>query len=411
MIRWIIFLLIFGAIDFYAFQALRTVTKNTWVHVAYWALSIAVIGNFLIHYYGFSRSDGFSHSHGYAFAFFITILIPKIILLVFMFGEDVVRGLSYFFKNDIRQSYDGDTTFAERRKFISQIALGLAAIPFASFLYGIYRGKYNFKVLNYTLHFEDLPDAFDGYRITQISDIHSGSFDNTRKIEYGIDLINEQKSDAIFFTGDMVNNKAEEMYPYLDMFKKLNAKDGMYSVLGNHDYGDYIRWESEDAKTKNLKDLKKLQKDIGFDLLLNDNRYIEKDGQRIAVIGVENWGKGGFKKAGDLQKAIATLDKDDFKILLSHDPSHWEAEVVDDNYHFHLTLSGHTHGMQFGIEIPGWFKWSPVKWRYKQWAGIYEKFGQFINVNRGFGYLAFPGRVGIWPEITVIELKKGTKEA
>ncbi|MBT8274181.1 MAG: metallophosphoesterase, partial [Bacteroidia bacterium] len=363
------------------------------------------------HYYGFSRSDGFSHSHGYAFAFFITILIPKIILLVFMFGEDVVRGLSYFFKNDIRQSYDGDTTFAERRKFISQIALGLAAIPFASFLYGIYRGKYNFKVLNYTLHFEDLPDAFDGYRITQISDIHSGSFDNTRKIEYGIDLINEQKSDAIFFTGDMVNNKAEEMYPYLDMFKKLNAKDGMYSVLGNHDYGDYIRWESEDAKTKNLKDLKKLQKDIGFDLLLNDNRYIEKDGQRIAVIGVENWGKGGFKKAGDLQKAIATLDKDDFKILLSHDPSHWEAEVVDDNYHFHLTLSGHTHGMQFGIEIPGWFKWSPVKWRYKQWAGIYEKFGQFINVNRGFGYLAFPGRVGIWPEITVIELKKGTKEA
>lgn len=411
MIRWIIFLLIFGAIDYYAFQALRTVTKSTWVQVAYWILSIAVMANFVAHYYGFSRSDGFSHSHGYAFAFFITILIPKLILFVFMFGEDVIRGLAYFFKNDIRQAYDGDTAFAGRRKFISQIALGLAAIPFASFLYGIYRGKYNFKVLNYTLHFEDLPDAFDGYRITQISDIHSGSFDNERKIEYGIDLINKQKSDVILFTGDMVNNKAEEMYPYLEIFKKLEAKDGMYSVLGNHDYGDYIRWESEEAKTNNLEELKQVQKDIGFDLLLNENRLIEKDGQRIAVIGVENWGKGGFKKAGDLQKAIDTIEKDDFKILMSHDPSHWEAEVVEDNYHFHLTLSGHTHGMQFGIEIPGWFKWSPVKWRYKQWAGIYEKFGQFINVNRGFGYLAFPGRVGIWPEITVIELKKGSKKA
>lgn len=411
MIRWIIFLFIFGAIDFYAFQALRTVTKNTWIQIAYWILSLAVIGNFVFHYYGFSRSDGFSHSHSYAFAFFITLLIPKIILLFFMFGEDVVRGLVYFFKNDVRQSIEGESSFSSRRKFISQIALGLAAIPFASFLYGIYKGKYNFKVLNYTLQFEDLPEAFDGYRITQISDIHSGSFDNPSKIEYGIDLINDQKSDVILFTGDMVNNKAEEMHPYLDMFKKLQAKDGMYSVLGNHDYGDYIRWESEDAKAKNLNELKQLQKDIGFDLLLNDKRYIEKDGQRIAVIGVENWGKGGFKKAGDLQKAISEIDQDDFKILLSHDPSHWEAEVVDDNHHFHLTLSGHTHGMQFGIEIPGLFKWSPAKWRYKQWAGIYEKLGQYINVNRGFGYLAFPGRVGIWPEITVIELKKGTKEA
>ena len=411
MIRWIIFLLIFGAIDLYAFQALRTVTKNSWIQIAYWVLSFAVIGNFVFHYYGFSRSDGFSHSHSYAFGFFITLFLPKIIILVFMFGEDVIRGLSYFFRNDMRQSYGGGTDFASRRKFISQIALGLAAIPFASFLYGIYKGKYNFKVLNYTLYFEDLPEAFDGYRMTQISDIHSGSFDNPSKIEYGIDLINDQKSDVILFTGDLVNNKAEEMHPYLEMFKKLKAKDGMYSILGNHDYGDYIRWESEESKSKNLEDLKQLQKDLGFDLLLNENRYIEKDGQRIAVIGVENWGKGGFKKAGDLQKAISEIDKEDFKILLSHDPSHWEAEVVNDNYHFHLTLSGHTHGMQFGIEIPGLFKWSPAKWRYKQWAGIYEKLGQYINVNRGFGYLAFPGRVGIWPEITVIELKKGSKEA
>ncbi len=411
MIRWIIFLLIIGAIDLYAFQAFKTVTKNSWLQIGYWILSLVVIGNFIFHYYGFSRSDGFSHSQGYAFAFFVTLLIPKVILLIFMFGEDAMRWVSYGFKNDIRQSFDGDSSLTSRRKFISQIALALAAIPFTSFLYGIYKGKYNFKVLNYTLHFEDLPDAFDGYRITQFSDVHSGSFDNMKKVEYALDLINDQQGDVILFTGDLVNNKAEEMHPYLDMFKKLGAKDGMYSILGNHDYGDYIRWDTEEAKLQNLEDLKELQKDIGFDLMLNENRYIEKDDQRIALIGVENWGTGGFKKAGDLKKAIKTIDKDDFKILLTHDPSHWDAEIVNDDYHFHLTLSGHTHGMQLGIEIPGLIKWSPSKWRYKQWAGLYEKLGQYINVNRGLGYLAFPGRVGIWPEITVIELKKGLKEA
>ena len=275
----------------------------------------------------------------------------------------------------------------------------------------MYKGKYNFKVLKYTLYFEDLPQAFDGYRLTQISDIHSGSFDNIKKVEYAIDLINKQESDVILFTGDMVNDKAEEMKPYIDIFKNLNAKDGLYSILGNHDYGDYVRWDSGEEKKQTLENLKVIQKEIGFDLLLNENRFIEKEGERIALVGVENWGKGGFKKAGDLKKASSNISKEDFKILLTHDPSHWEEQVINDDYHYHLTLSGHTHGMQFGIEIPGWFKWSPVKWRYKYWAGIYEELGQYINVNRGFGYLAFPGRVGIWPEITVIELKKGQKEA
>ena len=410
MIRWLIFLLIFGVIDLYAFQALKTVSKNNWIHITYWALSVLVIGNFIFHYYGFTRSDGFSHSHGYAFGFFLTLLIPKVLLLAIMLGEDIVR-LPYAIYKHFTEGSGADGFLVSRRKFVSQIALGIAAIPFTSILYGISRGKYNFKVLNYTLHFDDLPDAFDGYRLTQISDIHSGSFDNPDKVSYAIDLINAQKSDMIMFTGDMVNNKADEMFPYVDMFKKLKAKDGLYSVLGNHDYGDYIRWETETAKSENLERLKSVQKEIGFDLLLNEHRVIEKNGERLAVIGVENWGKGGFKKAGDLKKATADLDNDTFKVLLSHDPSHWEAEVVDDNLHYHLTLSGHTHGMQFGIEIPGVFKWSPVKWRYKQWAGIYEKFGQYINVNRGFGYLAFPGRVGIWPEITVIELKKTPKEA
>ena len=414
MIRWIIFIAIIGIADFYAFQSLKTVTKNNWWYVIYWLFTVVVLGNFIYQFYNFNRSNGFSPANGFAVGMLIALVVPKLLLIVIMFGEDIFRipqGVYSYFMQDDSGSSNQITHIPARRKFISQIALGLAAIPFASVLYGMYKGKYNFKVLKYTLHFEDLPKAFDGYRLTQISDVHSGSFDNISKVEYAIDLINEQKSDVILFTGDMVNNKATEMEPYIDIFKKLKAKDGLYSVLGNHDYGDYIRWDSDEQKKQNLEDLKTIQRDIGFDLLLNDNRFIEKDGQRIALVGVENWGKGGFKKAGDLKKASEKVDKNDFKILLSHDPSHWDAQVVNDAYHYHLTLSGHTHGMQFGIEIPGWFKWSPVKWRYKHWAGIYEALGQYINVNRGFGYLAFPGRVGIWPEITVIELKKGRKEA
>ena len=409
MIRWIIFVAIIGIADYYAFQALKTVTKSNWWYALYWLFTAAVIGNFIYQFYGFNRSSGFSQSNALAVGFLIAMVVPKLVLITLMFAEDVFRvpqGIYSYFMQDDSASGNQIKHFPSRRKFISQIALGLAAIPFASVLYGMYKGKYNFKVLKYTLNFEDLPDAFDGFRLTQISDVHSGSFDNIEKVSYAIDLINEQKSDVILFTGDMVNNKAEEMLPYVDIFKKLNAKHGMYSVLGNHDYGDYVRWNSEADKVQNLEDLKALQRNIGFDLLLNENRFIEKDGERIAIIGVENWGKGGFKKAGDLKKAASQVDKDDFKILMSHDPSHWDAEVVKDDYHYHLTLSGHTHGLQMGIEIPGWIKWSPSKYVYKQWAGLYEEFGRYINVNRGFGYHAFPGRVGIWPEITVIELKK-----
>ncbi|MDC0006657.1 metallophosphoesterase [Winogradskyella sp.] len=411
MIRWVIFIVLIGIADFYAFQSLRTITKSNWWYAFYWLFTLVIVGNFIIQFYSFSRSNGFSQSNSLAVGLLIALVVPKVLVIAIMFGEDVLRlpqGLYSYFMQDGGSS----TTIKhvpERRKFISKIALGVAAVPFVSILYGMYKGKYNFKVLKYTLHFEDLPTAFDGYKLTQISDVHSGSFDNVEKVSYAIDLINEQHSDVILFTGDMVNNKASEMDPFIDMFKKLKAKDGLFSVLGNHDYGDYINWSSKEAKQQNLEDLKALQKDIGFDLLLNENRFIEKDGERIALIGVENWGIGGFKKAGDLKKASSKVDKDDFKILMSHDPSHWNEEVINDYYHYHLTLSGHTHGMQFGIEIPGWFKWSPVKWRYKHWAGIYKELGQYINVNRGFGYLAFPGRVGIWPEITVIELKKGKK--
>jgi predicted MPP superfamily phosphohydrolase len=407
MIRWIIFLLIYSLFSFYGFQAVKTVTKATWLHYLFIAIALFVAGNFI---YQISAGEGrvFTPIKSYAFGFLLAFMSLNLIIVPILLGEDIVRSaLGLYDKLVTKEAFD----MPSRRKFISQIALGLAAIPFTSLLYGMYKGKYRFRVLEYTLHFEDLPEAFDGYRLTQISDIHSGSFDNREKIEYGVNLINEQQSDIILFTGDMVNNKASEMLAWKDLFGSLKAKDGVFSVLGNHDYGDYVNWETETEKTKNLDDLKALQKDMGYDLLLNESRFIEKNGQRIALVGVENWGKGGFKKAGDLKKAAQNVSSEDFKILMSHDPSHWEEEVINDDYHYHLTLSGHTHGMQFGIEIPGWIKWSPVKWRYKYWAGIYRELGQYINVNRGFGYLGYPGRVGIWPEVTVITLKKGTNNA
>ena len=394
------------ALDFYALQSFRSVTKNPWVTIAYTVCSLGVLGIIIYQSLNFNRASGLSASFYNAFALFVLFYVPKFVLVATMFGEDIFRIFEGIYNSIMSNRNTGGSIFSSRRKFVGQLALGLASIPFLSILYGITKGKYNYKVLNYTLFFEDLPPAFDNYKITQISDIHSGSFDNRSKVEYAVDLVNEQASDAIMFTGDLVNSKTSEMLPWKSIFSKLKAKDGVFSVLGNHDYGDYTRWPSEQAKGKNFDEMLDLQREMGFQLLLDEARYIEKNGARLAIIGVENWGKG-FKQKGDLKRATSKINPQDFKILLSHDPSHWEYEVVDDKLHYQLTLSGHTHGMQFGIEIPGLVKWSPIKWRYKYWAGLYENEGQVLNVNRGFGYLAFPGRVGIWPEITVITLKKG----
>ncbi len=402
MIRWILFIVIVLCIDFYAFQSVKTVTKNRIAFALYWLVSFVVLINFSYKISTFNRSDGLSQSVMLAFGFLVLSITPKIISLVILFAEDIFRVFRGVF------NYFSKTTTAvflpERRAFISKLALGLAAIPFTSVLYGMVKGKYNYQVLKHTLFFDDLPAAFDGFKLTHISDIHSGSFDNASKIEHGIDLINEQESDVILFTGDIVNNKAEEMSPWISYFKKLKANYGKYSVLGNHDYGEYVRFNSLEEKEENFKAIKEIHPKIGFDLLLNDSIYLEKEGEQIAIIGVENWGTR-FKKAGNLNKASSKIKKEDFKILLSHDPSHWDNEVKNHRNNYQLTLSGHTHGMQFGIEIPG-LKWSPVQYIYKQWAGIYKEFNRYINVNRGFGFLAFPGRVGIWPEITVITLKK-----
>ncbi|MBP92816.1 hypothetical protein SAMN04487989_1011020 [Bizionia echini] len=409
MSRWIITFIIFSIVicflEFYAFQALKTITKNKIIRLVWIVAAIAIYAYFLYVIYITPRSAGQTNSFQLAAGFMLTFLIPKLLLVIIMFGEDVFR----VFRKGYSWVTPGETAvFESRRIFIAKIALGLAAIPFASFIYGIVQGRYNYKVLKYQLTFNDLPDAFDGFKITQISDIHSGSFTNKEKIQYGVDLINQQESDLMLFTGDLVNNMATEMDDWIDVFKTLDAPFGKFSVLGNHDYGDYVEWDTPEDKVKNFQAVKDLHPKIGFDLLLDEHRYIEKDGQRLALIGVENWGKG-FNQAGNLAKASSEVGKDEFKILMTHDPSHWEYKVKADDFNYHLTLSGHTHGLQMGIEIPGWFRWSPSQYIYKQWAGLYQEFGRYINVNRGFGYHAFPGRVGIWPEVTVIELKKGTQ--
>ena len=402
IIRLAILLVIIVALELYAFQALKTVSKSKIVRYSWVVVSLIAYINFSYVAITYDRTLGQTPQFQMAMGIMLTVLLPKLVVLIAMFGEDVYRSVLKLFSVI---SSNKTNSFTGRRKFISQLALGIAAIPFAAFIYGIIQGKYNYKVLKYQLRFKDLPDAFDGFTITQISDIHSGSFTNREKIQYGVDLINEQKSDLMLFTGDIVNNKADEMDNWIDVFSQLKAKEGKYSILGNHDYGDYMDWKDPQDKINNFQDVKRIHEKIGFDLLLDEHRYLEKDGQKIALVGVENWGKG-FNQAGDLEKASANINKDDFKILMSHDPSHWEHVVKKDDFNYQLTLSGHTHGLQMGIEIPGWFKWSPSKFAYKQWAGMYEEYGRYINVNRGFGYHAFPGRVGIWPEITVIQLKK-----
>ncbi|MGV8946202.1 MAG: metallophosphoesterase [Lutibacter sp.] len=402
MIRWFLFLAVVLLVDFYAYQSIKTITKNKFIALGYWILSLFVVINITYKLFVFDDSKGLTPSVMLAIGLLFLSFAPKLITLLVLFSEDIFRFgktiVNFFLKTPSKGF------LPERRTFVSKMALALAAIPFSSVLYGMVRGKYNYQVIKHTLYFDDLPEAFDGFKITHISDIHSGSFDDAEKIAHGIDMINEQESEMILFTGDLVNNNAEEMIPWMALFKKLKAKWGKYSVLGNHDYGEYTHWDSEAEKEKNFIAIKDIHPKLGFNLLLNDSIYIEKDNQKMAIIGVENWGTH-FKKAGDLKLASAKIKKEDFKILMSHDPSHWENEVKNHENKYQLTLSGHTHGMQFGIEIPG-IRWSPAQYVYKQWAGIYKEFGNYINVNRGFGFLAFPGRVGIWPEITVITLKK-----
>ncbi len=409
MLRWILFIVFVLVIELYAFQAVKTITRVRWILIAYQVISLFIIIYILYSFTQFDRSIGQNKQTLLTFGLLLITYIPKMLIVVFMLGEDIFRVIGGLMREFLGNS--NESFLPDRRRFVSQAALAVAAIPFLSLLYGMTKGKYNFKVIKQTVYFPDLPDSFDGTTITHISDIHSGSFGDHDEIEHAVTLINEQNSDIILFTGDIVNTHAEEMHPWIDTFRKIETPAlGKYSVLGNHDYGEYVTWPSQKAKDENFKAIKDLHRQIDFRLLLNENIKINKGSDEITLVGVENWGHN-FKKAGDLVKASQGLKQEDFKILMTHDPSHWEYEVKNNAANYHLTLSGHTHGLQFGIEIPGIIKWSPVQYIYKQWAGLYENLGRYVYVNRGFGFHAYPGRVGIWPEITVIELKKGTKVA
>ena len=411
-VRLLVATAVYLVVGFYGFQVFKTLFRNPWIHTAYRLLLFVLPALLAYVVYTHVPGESFSGFPSIVAGTFLAFCALVVLLAVFMLLEDIYRIIAFLMNHLVGLDSEDQTYMPGRRKFVSGLALISGAVPFTGLLYGMYKGKHNYQVLRHELEFEDLPASFDGYRIVQISDLHAGSWVKStdyEKVKYGIELINKQQGDLIVFTGDMVNDRAEEVYDWSHLLSILEAPDGKFSVLGNHDYGDYYGpWsDDEEAKQANLFNLLTEQKNMGFEPLLNTNRVLERNGEQINLIGVENWGSGRFIKKGDLDKATEGLSEESFKVLLSHDPSHWREKILNHAHRFHLTLSGHTHGFQFGVEIPQ-LKWSPVQYRYKEWAGIYQEAGQFINVNRGFGFIGYPGRVGIWPEISVITLRKKT---
>ncbi|MCH7400478.1 metallophosphoesterase [Belliella kenyensis] len=396
-------------LNWYVFQAYKTIlsgmdserTKHV-LNLLYWLIFGGVSIWVVYTFQQIFKAGEISYAHQHVLNVFLTIVVTQLVCTVFLFGEDIFRNIQAGFS--LLMNGKSATSFPSRLKWLSMLALAISMVPLTSFVYGITKGKYNFTVHKEVIYFDDLPEAFDGFTITQLSDIHAGSFKDMKAVKKGVDLAIAQQSDLFVFTGDLVNHEASEIDPMIDIFNKIKAPFGQFSIIGNHDYGDYVSWESKDAKAENFKKFINQHSKLGYNLLIDEHVTIEKDGQHIILVGVQNWGKG-FQSKGDLQKALEGVDPQDFKILLSHDPSHWDYEVKVEPRKIHLTLSGHTHGMQFGIETPI-IKWSPVQYRYPNWAGLTDHEGRFLYVNRGFGFHAFSGRVGIWPEITVIELRK-----
>jgi len=412
-------LLFFGlfvlVVEYYSFVAVRTVLRPTNGNLHWWLLSLYAVltlvtlwSLYAFPHYG--RSLWPSVSLKYLVNIFIGVFIGKVIIAIIMLLADMIMAIpnlvSFFFsfKNHPAGSSPEGSRLIGRFTFISQTALLIGGLLTTGLVYGM-RNRYRYKLTRLKLSLKNLPDEFKGLRIIQISDIHSGSFDDPSAVAEGVEAIMREKPDLILFTGDLVNDRADEIVPYIKVFNQLNAPLGVYSVLGNHDYGDYVRWSSDEEKKQNLERLKQHHAEMGWRLLVNEHVVLERNKKQIALIGIENWGARGFTKYGDMKKAVAGLENSNvpIKILLSHDPSHWEAEVRKDYQDIALTLSGHTHGMQFGIDIPG-FKWSPVQYVYKHWAGLYQEENQNLYVNRGFGFIGYQGRLGILPEITLIEL-------
>jgi len=408
---WIIALVIF-LLDLYVFQALKTVSQQgsdrgrQAIYISYWVVSFFTIATMLsFPYLQFLQTSKIFRN--YVFAILIGLFLAKLIGSLFFVADDIRRGalllMNKIFPLSGAQYMGPEGQGIPRSTFLSWLGLGLGGTLFGTLLFG-FGNKYNYQVKKIKLSFKNLPAAFKGMRMVHISDIHSGSFQDIRAVNKGIDLILKQQPDLIVFTGDLVNDRATEMEPYQNSFGRLIAPLGVFSTLGNHDYGDYVQWPSAQAKVDNLEALKKVHANMGWRLLMNEHVVLEKKGEKIALLGIENWGaKARFPKYGKMDLAHPGTENIPFKILLSHDPSHWDAQVLPEYPGIDLMLSGHTHGMQFGLENP-YFKWSPVQWMYKQWAGLYEQGAQKLYVNRGYGFIGYPGRVGILPEITVIEL-------
>lgn len=403
--------IIMATIDLYVYQVVKmlcqgssTRTKSI-IFTTYWAVSITIIIIFLfLPYLNTERWP--KNFRNYLFATIVGFFFAKLLASVIFLIDDLRRAIQWGVAKIFFRNTEGESEVNEgisRSVFLSWLGIGIGGSLISSLIYG-FSNKYNYQIRRVPLTFSNLPSAFRGLKIVQISDIHSGSFDNKKAVEKGVQMILDLKPDLILFTGDLINDRSSEMIGYEEVFSRLNAPMGVFSTLGNHDYGDYVKWPTESAREENLENLKKMQAEMGWRLLMNEHVVLEKQGQEIALIGIENWSaKRRFPKHGKMWEAYPGAEKYPFKILMSHDPSHWDAEVRPKYGDIDLTLAGHTHGMQFGIEIPG-FKWSPVKYVYEQWAGLYEEGKQKLYVNRGYGFIGYPGRVGILPEITLIEL-------
>jgi len=393
-------------LDIYIWRGYRKTVNKKYFKYLKWLIplsSLLFLGGFAINLY--RGSIGIYNANlivNVLFGVSLGFFIAKLFSAVFLFTEDLYR-ISVFVKNNVFTRSKKEENFSSRRNFVRNISLGIAAIPVLGTIYAVTKGKYNFHVKRLDLSMKRLPKSFNGLKVVQFSDFHAGSFDDIEAVQRGLSLINEANPDIIVFTGDLVNNRASEMLPYIEALKNLSAKYGKYAILGNHDYGDYIKFESDEARQKNLDELDSVFEETGFRLLKNENIQINNGTDVIDIIGVENWGEGPFPKYGDIDLATHTTPNERFNILLSHDPDHWENLLRKHPKHFDLTLSGHTHGSQVGVDIPGW-RWSPVKYRYKRWLGHYTENNQHLFVSKGFGFLGFPGRIGMSPEIVSFRL-------
>ncbi len=404
---FILFILLL--IDVYVYQAVVTVSKEWtagwkgFARYGFWIFTALTFTSIFWYAYGDPYKYG-SQLRNLVLTGVFIVYFSKIFGVLFVLIDDLQRGIRWLAR--YIQPDGGETTGTKipRSEFLAKAAVITATIPFAAMTYGILSGAHDYRIRRKSIYLPNLPKAFNGIRIGQISDIHSGSFFSKTAVKGGVELFMNEKPDLVFFTGDLVNNETSEVREYIGLFSKLTAPLGVFSVTGNHDYGDYKSWAGVEAKRKNFRDLVEAHKLLGFDLLMNENRFIELGSERVAILGVENWGAGRFAKYGQLDKAYAGTEDAAVKLLLSHDPSHWDAEVRPRYPDIDMSFAGHTHGFQFGVEI-GNFKWSPSQYVYKQWAGLYQEGSQYLYVNRGFGYIGYPGRVGIPPELTIIELK------